>query len=58
LSGDERTATHDMGETKLHFVQSDDVGLRVELLATTTAEDLANRSFEIENVRVTTVLTK
>jgi hypothetical protein len=58
LSGNERMATHDMGETKLHFVQSDDVGLRVELLATTTSEDLANRSFEIENVRVTTVLTK
>jgi hypothetical protein len=58
LSGDEQMATHDMGETKLHFVQSDETGLKVELLATTTNEDLANKSFEIENVRVTSILVK
>jgi hypothetical protein len=58
LSGDERMATYDMGKTKLHFVQSDEVGLKVELLATTTNEDLVNGSFEIENVRVTSILVK
>jgi hypothetical protein len=58
LSGDEQMATHDMGETKLHFVQSDETGLKVELLATTTNEDLVNGSFEIENVRVTSILVK
>jgi hypothetical protein len=52
LSGDERMATYDMGHTKLHFLQTDHVDLRVELQAATTNEDLATGSFEIENVRV------
>lgn len=56
LSGDERMATYDMGETKLHFVQSDEVGLKVELLAATTTENLA--ILKIENVRVTSILVK
>jgi hypothetical protein len=58
LSGDEQMATYDMGETKLHFVQSDEAGLKVDLLAATTNEDLMNRSFEIENVQVTSILAK
>jgi hypothetical protein len=52
LSGDAPMATYDMGETKLHFVQSDEVGLKVELLAASTNENIPNGSFEIENVRV------
>lgn len=49
-------ATYDMEETKLHFVPSDGGGVTVELLAATTNEGVANRSFEVENVRVTNVL--
>jgi len=59
MTGDEQRATYDMGETKLHFVHSDERGLdkrrlKVELLASTIHDDLANQSFEVENVRVTT----
>lgn len=56
LTGDEQMVTYDMKETKLHFAPSDDGGVKVDLIATTTNEDVVNRSFEIENVRVTSVM--
>lgn len=55
LTGDEQMATYDMQETKLHFASSDDGGLKVDLIATTTNKAFVNKSFVVENVRVTNV---